>query len=403
MIPRLKPAFDGDELAAAMRQPSGTDVRQFERAFATKFEAVDAVAFSYGRTALKMFFEAVGLKGAEVIAPSYTCVVVQHAVVLSGNIPVFVDNTMTDYNMDLDQVAAAITPNTGAIVATHLFGFPLDIVRLRSIVAEAEQRFGRKIWIIQDCAHAFGARWKGRLVCDDGDTGLFGLNISKVVSSIFGGMLTFNDRALADRVRKWRDANLTRPSLVKVLLRFAYLAATYPAFNQVPYGLVHFLQYRTAVLDRLTKAYHLDEEVRFPPDAGEQMLPIEARVGLVQLRKYEWMIERRRTHAARHIDGLKGVPGWVLPPMPDGATFSHFPVCVPDRQAAVDHFARHGVHLGEVVEYSVGHLPAYQRFAEGVELPNSLYCSQHMINLPVHPQLTDRQCGRIIEIARLIR
>ena len=403
MIPRLKPAFDGDELAAALRQPSGTDVRQFERAFAAKFEVTDAVAFPYGRSALKMFLEAVGLKDAEVIAPSYTCVVVQHAVVLSGNIPVFVDNTMTDYNMDLDQVAAAMTPKTGAIVATHLFGFPLDIVRLRAIVAEAEQRFGHKIWVIQDCAHAFGARWKGRLVCQDGDAGLFGLNISKVVSSIFGGMLTFTDRALADRVRQWRDARLKPASRLKSVLRFAYLGATYPAFHQWPYALVHYLQYRTTVLDRLTKAYHLDTAVRFPPDANEQMLPIEARVGLAQLQKYGWMIERRRTHAARYLAGLGGVPGWALPPMPDGATFSHFPVRVPDRQAAVDHFARHGVHLGEVVEYSVAHLPAYGRYAEGVDLPNSLYCSQHMINLPVHPQLTDAQCGRIVEIARLIR
>ena len=403
MIPRLKPAFDGDELAAALRQPSGTDVRQFERAFAAKFEVTDAVAFPYGRSALKMFLEAVGLKDAEVIAPSYTCVVVQHAVVLSGNIPVFVDNTMTDYNMDLDQVAAAMTPKTGAIVATHLFGFPLDIVRLRAIVSEAEQRFGHKIWVIQDCAHAFGARWQGRLVCQDGDTGLFGLNISKVVSSIFGGMLTFTDRALADRVRQWRDARLTPASRMKSVLRFAYLGTTYPAFHQWPYGLVHYLQYRTPVLDRLTKAYHLDAEVRFPPDANEQMLPIEARVGLAQLQKYGWMIERRRTHAARYLAALGGVPGWVLPPMPDGATCSHFPIRVPDRQAAVDHFARHGVHLGEVVEYSVAHLPAYLRYAEGVDLPNSLYCSQHMINLPVHPQLSDAQCGRVIEIARLIR
>ncbi len=403
MIPRLKPAFDGDELAAALRQPSRTDVRQFERAFAAKFEAADAVAFPYGRTALKMFLEVVGLTDAEVIAPSYTCVVVQHAVMLSGNIPVFVDNTMTDYNMDLDQVAAAITPRTGAIVATHLFGFPLDIIRLRQIVTEAEQRYGRKIWIIQDCAHAFGARWKGRLVCEDGDAGLFGLNISKVVSSIFGGMLTFNDRGLADRVRQHRDAGLQPGGLIKSWLRFAYLAATYPAFHTLPYGLVHYLQYRTTLLDRLTKAYHLDEEVRFPPDAGTQMRPIEARVGMAQLRKYGWMIERRREHATRYAAELAAVPGWVLPPVPDGATFSHFPVRVPDRQAAVDHFARHGVHLGEVVEYSVGHLPAYRRFSEGVELPNSLYCSEHMINLPVHPQLSDAQRRRIIEIARLIR
>lgn len=403
MIPRLKPAFDGAEIAAALGGGSGADVSTFEAAFAARFEAAEAVAFPYGRTALKGLLHALGLANAEVIAPSYTCVVVQHATLLSGNVPVFVDNTMTDYNMDLDQVAAAITPRTGAIVATHLFGFPLDIDRLRSIVRDAEQRCGRKIWVIQDCAHAFGARWNGRLVGNDGDAALFGLNISKVVSSIFGGMLTFMDRALAARVRAWRDANLSPASVIKSSLRLAYLLATYPAFEKLPYGMVHFLQYRTAVLDRLTKAYHLDEEVRFPPDAAEQMLPIEARVGLAQLAKYDWMIERRRAHAARYSEGLKGVPGWVLPPLVDGATYSHYPVRVPDRRAAVDHFAGHGVHLGEVVEYSVAHLKAYTGFSGGREFPNSLYCSRHMVNLPVHPQLTDADASRIVDVARLIR
>lgn len=402
MIPRLKPAFDGRELSAALRNGAADDVERFERAFAAKFEAAEAVAFPYGRTALKGLLEALALKDTEVVAPSYTCVVVQHAVVLSGNVPVFVDNTMTDYNMDLDKLEGAITPRTAMIVATHLFGFPLDLDRLRAIVDQAQQRLGRKIWIIQDCAHSFGARWKGRLVCNDGDAALFGLNISKVVSSIFGGMLTFTDRDLAARVRRWRDAHLKPGSGAKSLSRMAYLAATYPAFQQWAYGMVHFLQYRTPVLDRLTKAYHLDEAVRFPPDADERMLPIEARVGLAQLQKYDWMISRRHAHAARYEAGLRGVPGWVLPPAVEGATYSHYPVRVPDRQAAVDHFARHGVHLGEVVEYSVAHLSAYTRFANG-EFPNSLYCSRHMINLPVHPQLTDGDAQRIVEIARLIR
>ena len=402
MIPRLKPAFDGAEITAALRPGSQDDVAAFERAFAAKFEAADAVAFPYGRTALKGLLHALEMKDAEVIAPSYTCVVVQHATLLSGNVPVFVDNTMTDYNMDLGQLAAAITPRTGAILATHLFGFPLDLDRFGAVVADAEQRLGRKIWVIQDCAHAFGARWHGRLVGNDGDAALFGLNISKLLSSIFGGMLTFTDRELAARVRAWRDTHLVAATGVKSASRLAYLLATYPAFEKAPYGLVHFLQYRTSVLDRLTKAYHLDEEVRFPPDAGEHMLPIEARVGLAQLEKYEWIIERRRALAARYTAGLAGVPGWTLPPLVEGATYSHYPVRVPDRKAAVDHFAAHGVHLGEVIEYSVAHLAAYAPYASGREFPNAWYCSLHLVNLPIHPQLTDADADRVIAIARLI-
>lgn len=403
MIPRFKPCFDAAELAAALGRSSGGDVEAFERAFAAVFDTAHAVAFPYGRTALSAFFQAVGLRGAEVIAPSYTCVVVQHATVLSGNIPVFVDSSLIDYNMDLGQVEASITARTGAVVATHLFGYPLDVDRLNAIVRDAERRFGRKIWIVQDCAHAFGARWQDRLVCRERDVALFGLNISKVLSSIFGGMLTFEDPALADTVRRWRDSHLTTPGPRKALRRLAYLAATYPAFQPPLYGLVHWLQYQTTILDRLAKAYHRDDEIRFPPDASEQMLPVEARVGMAQLRKYPWMIERRRAHAAGYAAALAEAPGWQLPPMVPGATYSHYPVRVPDRPAAVAHFARHGVHVGEVVEYSVAHLASYRRFARQQELPNSLYCSEHLINLPVHPQLSDAQRERVIEIARRLR
>ncbi|MFP5379715.1 MAG: DegT/DnrJ/EryC1/StrS family aminotransferase, partial [Vicinamibacteria bacterium] len=134
MIPRLRPAFGAAELAAALRPGGPDDVEGFEREFAARFGAAEAVAFPYGRSALWAFLQAVGLHDAEVIAPSYTCVVVQHAMVLSGNVPRFVDNTLADYNMDLDQVAAAINERTGAIVATHLFGFPLDLDRFGAIV-----------------------------------------------------------------------------------------------------------------------------------------------------------------------------------------------------------------------------------------------------------------------------
>ena len=403
MIPRFKPCFDAAEMRAALRASTPSDVDDFERAFAAAFAAAEAVAFPYGRTALSAFLQAVGLKDAEVIAPSYTCVVVQHAIVLSGNTPVFVDSTLSDYNMDLDQVADAITERTGAVIATHLFGFPLDVDRLQAIVRDKEQRFGQKIWVVQDCAHAFGARWNDRLVAGEGDVALFGLNISKVLSSIFGGMLSFQDRALAGRLREWRDAHLTAPSVAKSAARLAYLTATYPAFQGQGYAVVHWLQYDTPILDRLARAYHLDEGVRFPPDAGERMLPVEARVGAAQLRKYPWMIERRRAHAASYDETLQGVPGWTLPPAVAGATYSHYPVRVPDRAAAVAHFRARGVHVGEVVEYSVAHLPAYQRFAAGQALPHSLHCSQHMINLPVHPQLTDAERERVIAAAGQLR
>src|SRR5439155_8668796 len=148
---------------------------------------------------------ALGIEGGEIVVPAYTCVVVPHAIVLSGNTCRFVDVTLRDYNMDMDEIAAAFNERTRAVIATHLFGYPLDCDRLRNIVRAAEARFGRKIYVIHDCAHSFGARWNGRLVCNEGDAALFGLGISKLMTSVFGGMVTSHDQDVISRLREFRE------------------------------------------------------------------------------------------------------------------------------------------------------------------------------------------------------
>src|SRR5438093_638407 len=115
MIPRFKPDLGFPELRALFRPQAGA-VAEFERRFAATFEAEQGIAYPYGRTALWGFLEALGIEDAEVVIPAYTCSVVAHAVTLSGNVPRFVDISLVDYNMDLDQVAAAIGPRTSVVV-----------------------------------------------------------------------------------------------------------------------------------------------------------------------------------------------------------------------------------------------------------------------------------------------
>src|SRR5581483_6151935 len=109
-------------------------VAEFERTFAREFQTTHAVAFSYGRYALMAFLQAMGLRDTEVVIPAYTCSVVAHAVALSGNRPRFVDISLTDYNMDLARLAESIGPRTSVVVATHLFGHPMDVDAVAAIV-----------------------------------------------------------------------------------------------------------------------------------------------------------------------------------------------------------------------------------------------------------------------------
>ena len=369
MIPRFKPALGWSEFFALFKFNRGS-VKMFEQAFAQKFEAVDAVSFPYGRSAQWAIFKALGIEGAEVIMPSYTCSVVAHAVSLSGNTPRFVDIDLYDYNMNLGLAEALITPKTRAIIATHTFGYPQDLDRLEKMVENAEQKFGHKIWLIQDCCHAFGARWKGRLIGTSGDVAIYAFNISKLITSIFGGMLTFQDQELANMVRNWRDSNYQEPSLLKSLMRRLYLLAVFFAFYPTIYGLVWWIQSKTPFLNKLTKAYHLDNKIHFPPDYKDKMLDVEASVGLVQLVKYDEIIRYKDFNII------------ILLPVLAALGYSHFTIRVPNREEVKKEYAKKGEEVGELIQYSVPNLDCYR--VNNVECENASLCSQQTINLPVH-------------------
>lgn len=384
MIPRFKPWLGWAEIFTIFRPNKGA-VQRFEQNYAKKFKAVDAVAFPYGRSAQWAFFNAVGIKNAEIIMPAYTCSVVAHAVTLSGNTPRFIDIDLNDYNMNLDEAEAAINENTRAIIATHTFGYPQDLDRLEAMVAHAEKKYRNKIWLMQDCCHAFGAEWNGRMIGTSGDVAVYALNISKMITSIFGGMLTFQDQALADQVRAWRDANYHKASGWKAIQRRLYLLVIYIAFNEKIYGLILLLQEKTPLLNRFTKKYHLDDKIHFPPDFQDRMMEVEAAVGLAQLNRYDAIIKNRRANAAWYNEKLPKRHGWIFPPLIEGATYSHYVVRVPERKKIKDEWASKGCELGELIQYSIPLLQGYACNAQS-NCGNSEIASLRTINFPVTRQ-----------------
>ncbi|MCL4300216.1 MAG: DegT/DnrJ/EryC1/StrS aminotransferase family protein [Anaerolineae bacterium] len=402
MIPRLKPSLDHREIFTLLHPQTADAVSRFEMEFAQTFDAEAAIAFPYGRSALWAIFKALGIKNTEIIMPAYTCSVVAHATVLSENQPRFVDITLTDYNMDLGHVERAINEQTRAVIATHLFGYPLDVDRLTTIVHAAERRFGHKIWVIQDCAHAFGACWQGRLVSNAGDVALYGLNISKMMTSIFGGMLTTNNADLAEQLRQWRDEHFNNPNFVKALQRRLYLMAIYPAFNQRAYSFVNWLQEKTSLLNRLTKAYHLDEKIHFPPDYLDRMTAVEAQVGRVQLHKYPEIVRQRQETAQFYSEHLPASASWVLPPIVEGATYSHYVVRVSDRRSWLRVARKAAIEFGQLIEYSIPEMRTYQKYTNGAEFPNARLAMQSTINLPIHHGITKTKRQKIVNLVHSV-
>lgn len=392
MIPRLKPTLGAAELRAAWSPPRRDEVVRFESAFAELMGQRHALAFPYGRTGLMLLLEALDLKGREVICPAYTCVVVPHAIVMSGNEPVFADCAESGFNMDLDQAEALINDRTGALIATSLFGYPVDLDRLD----ELHHRHPH-VTIVQDCAHSFAAEWHGRPVQQAGRAAVFGLNISKLITSIFGGMITTDNDALAERLRGLRDQRLRPAGALKAWRRRLYLSAVYPAFSPAIYGLTNRLE-RLGLLDRLVR-YYDDALIDMPADHLAAMTAVEARVGQEQLHRYREIIANRREIARRYDRMLEDVPELTLPPRAAGATYSHYVVCAEGRDTVLARALSLGVQLGQLIEYSIPEMAAY-RGRPGVlgDYPVAARLARSTLNLPLH--VARREARRVADLLR---
>jgi dTDP-4-amino-4,6-dideoxygalactose transaminase len=380
MIPRFKPQYNYLEWLAALKPIKG-NVPKYEQAFATRFGCEYGVMFSHGRTGIYALLKVWGLENAEVICPAYTCVVVPHAIVLSNNIPVFVDCGDHQFNMSLEGIREAITEKTRVVIPTHLFGYPMDVERIQQIVLEAERKYKHKIYVIQDCAHSYGARWGDTLVSEYGDAAVFGSNISKIINSVFGGMVITRNKGLAQQLRLWRQENLFDLGWRKSVVRFLYFVAVNLAFNHTLYGLVNWLE-RKKLLDYFVK-YYADDEIDFPRDWNYAPSELEARIGLVQLSKYEKIVALRKKNALKVINEMQGKDGIWLLPYDDHATYSHIVAVVDNRDEWVEKYLRRGMQLGTLIEYSIPMMPAYEKYRKTIP-PNSVFYSKSLINFPVY-------------------
>lgn len=185
-------AYSRDELADSSTGTS--QVETFEQTFAEMHNARYAIATTSGSSCLRIACQAIGLQpGDEVITTPYTFVATSTCILNSFAVPVYVDIDSETYNLDVNQVEAAITERTKAIIPVHFGGIFTDMGRLREIAEKHHLR------IIEDAAHSHGAslkgnKWAGTL----GDIGIFSMQQSKLLTCGEGGVITTNDKELAD-------------------------------------------------------------------------------------------------------------------------------------------------------------------------------------------------------------
>ncbi len=385
MIPKLRPYYNWKEIFAAFSFDDES-VYKFEEKFAKYFNVKHAVSFSYGRGGLYALMKALGYNNAETIMPAYTCTVVPNAVALSGNIPKFVDVSLKDYNMDIFKFKKRISKKTKVVIPTSLFGYPMDPDEVNSIA--------KNKLIVQDCALAFGATKKGKLVANQGDVAFYGMGIGKHISVLDGGMFTTDDFKIYTKLKDYRDKNYKTPTLYRKSYKLFYFLGLFAVLNNLSYNVVYYLWKNTKLLHPFTQ-YYSGDKISLPEDYNIKLTNIQARLGIEQLKKLPEILEKRRRIVKYYNSKLKDLQEIELPPIIEGASYSHYCPRVKERDYFLEQMAKRGINCGYNFEYAVPDLKAYLKFKDK-EFPNATKCGAEIVNLPNYPGLRKKEQKHII-------
>ncbi|MDX5385804.1 MAG: DegT/DnrJ/EryC1/StrS aminotransferase family protein [Alteromonadaceae bacterium] len=180
---------------------TGQECREFEREFAEFADSEYAIALANGTVALDLALKALGIgEGDEVVVTPRTFLASASSIVTAGAVPVFADVCPDSQNITPESVRQVITPRTRAIVCVHLAGWPCDMDGFMALADE----FG--LYVIEDCAQAHGARYKGRSVGSIGHVGCWSFCQDKIMTTGGeGGMVTTNDKALWSKMWSYKD------------------------------------------------------------------------------------------------------------------------------------------------------------------------------------------------------
>ncbi|GEO06868.1 aminotransferase DegT [Adhaeribacter aerolatus] len=207
VIPVNEPLLDGNEkqylincIETGWISSEGPYVNQFEALFATKVNRKFGIAVCNGTVALETAVLALGIgKDDEVIMPAFTIISCAAAIVRAGAKPVLVDADPVTWNMDVNQVAANITPRTKAIMVVHIYGLPVDMAPLLAIAAQ----HGLKI--IEDAAEMHGQTYNQKPCGSFGDISIFSFYPNKHITTGEGGMIVTDNPELAAKCRSLRN------------------------------------------------------------------------------------------------------------------------------------------------------------------------------------------------------
>jgi len=361
---------------------SGNECLLFEKNYAEYCGVKHARVVSNGTAALFLSMIGIGIKpGERIVTTPVTWIATAAAPITAGAAVDFVDIDLETYNIDVTRIEEQIRPNTRAIIPVHLYGQACEMDEIMAIASKHD------LVVIEDAAHAIGAEYKGRKVGSFGIAGCFSFHEQKNISTLGeGGMVLTNDDGLFERISLYRS-------------------------------------HCTRVHGQSTKYCKLDEN-KFPvgkkfwwqdfDDCGYnfRMTDIQAAVGTEQLKKADLLNQQRIENAAYITDGLRDVPGLILPKVRpyNKHVFHVYPVMIDAKEFGInkedfiyDLLNRFGIKVGFhyiPLHYSTAF--KNRGFKKG-QFPNAEKLGEQLVTLPVHPRQTEEALAYLVKSIKDLR
>src|SRR5437764_2798292 len=356
-----------DEVVDTLRSgwlTTGPKTKRFEREFAAHIGAPYALAVNSATAAMHLALDAIGLQaGDEVIVPVYTFTATAEVVIYFRAKPVFVDVDPVTCNLDPAQLEKYITARTRAIMLVHIAGLPAELDAIHAIAK------AHNLPVIEDAAHAFPAHYRGRMIGTVSDLTAFSFYVTKTLATGEGGMLTTANPKYAERAAMMTLHGISRDAWK----RYSAEGSWYYEVLQAGYKY--------------------------------NMTDIAAAIGLHQLARSEWLLERRRAIAQHYTEAFSLLPEVDPPPNPAHVEHAWHLYLLRLRTERLtitrDAFiqALTKANIGCSVHFIPLHLhpfyrDTYQLMAD--DFPVALQAYQRVISLPIYPGMTDEDIEDVV-------
>ncbi|MEM2074335.1 MAG: DegT/DnrJ/EryC1/StrS family aminotransferase [Nitrososphaeria archaeon] len=366
-IPFHKPYITEEEISEVVDSlksgwlTMGPKTIEFEKRFRDYIFEQDngfAISFNSATAALHIALKAIGLKeGDEVILPTNTFIATAEVVTYFNAIPVLCDIEEDTHNIDVSKIEGLITRRTKAIIPVHFGGQPCDMDE----IMELAKKYNLKV--IEDAAHALPAWYKGRKIGTIGDITCFSFYATKTLCTGEGGMATTKDERYARILKINRLHGIDRDAWDRYTLKGSWY------YEVVDNG----YKYNTT--------------------------DINAALGIAQLKKLEWMWQRREEIAKRYTEIFQGTK--VIPPVvkPDRVTAWHlYVIKVNNRDELIEKLKGDGI--GASVHFIPVHKHPYYREKYGYrdeDFPVANKVFSMSLSLPIYPELRNEEVDYIAE------